>query len=309
MDEFQLILGDAKVELDRLLSDSIQCIVTSPPYYKCRKYQNANLDPELDTNPSNSTDLGQEDTPTGYIRDLCDVFDRAKRPLKQNGLLWVVIGDSKAKKDHNDIGCHKGEFIGIPWLFSFEMRRRGWRIQQECIWAKNNPVPTSSTRMLTPSHETVFMFSQNDMYKFDPRKIVVKSKSTQSGTLMPPIGGLKLAGGVNSSYSGNRPISSGTARRRDVFHIPTSKLPEAHFAPYPEDLIEPLIIASTEPNDIVCDMFCGSGTTGIVAQRNHLQFIGIEYNSEYFDLSLKRITQSSEHSQEKLIKLTMKIVS
>ena len=298
-EDVRLFLGDAKTRLAELTPNSIQCFVTSPPYYRCRNYPN-------------SSQLGQEESPSEYIRNLCAVFDQAKNPLKDDGLLWVVIGDSKAKKNYNDIGCSKGEFFGIPWLFAFEMRRRGWRIQQENIWAKKNPIPTSSNRMLTPSHESVFMFSQSDDYRFDPRKVVVESKSTVAGSSMPPIGGLKLGGGDNSSYSGNRPSATGMARRRDVFFLATSKLPEAHFAPYPGDLIEPLIIASTEPGDVVGDMFCGSGTTGIISKKNSRRFVGIEYSPDYLKLSTERITGSDIGTQNvsgETRQLVIKVVS
>ena len=288
--DVELIQGDAKDELIKLPENSVQCFVTSPPYYKCRIYPH-------------SSGLGQEKTPSEYISNLCDIFDRAKISLRENGLLWVIIGDSKAGNPHDDIFCKKGEFIGIPWLFALEMRKRGWRIQQEAIWAKKNPIPTSSMKMLTPSHETIFMFSLSDAYLFDPTAILVDSK-TEQGSKMPAIGGSKLGGGTNSSYSGNCPVSTGQARRRDVFFIATSKLPEAHFAPFPADLIEPLIIASTRENDYVGDMFCGSGTTGIVARNVNRKFVGIDYSSEYIVMSERRIQHSINITQSSLENLS-----
>lgn len=285
----RIICGDSVEVAKTIDKNSIQCIITSPPYFQCRTYEEEKE--EGDAQKKRERELGQEDTPDVYLKNLCDVFDAFIPCLKPDACVWVNIGDSISKKKHASVSVKKGEQMMIPSLFALEMRKRGWYIQQDVIWAKTNPIPSSTPKRCTPSHEYIFLFSRGKDYKFDANAIKVPAKTAEkfAGKAQPPIGGKKMAGGDNGSYSGNTPEGDGLARKRDVWFETTSRLKEAHFAPFPETIVEPCIAASTTQDDIVLDPFCGSGTTGIVAQRLGRQFVGIEIVEKYVEMSQKRI--------------------
>ena len=288
----KVIQGDALEVAKSLEKESIQSIITSPPYFQCRTY-NKEKKQELGQDKLElgkvKLELGQEKTPEEFLKNLCDIFDALKPALKEEGCLWVNIGDSIAKKNFGDI--KSGEQMMIPALFALEMRKRKWYIQQDVIWAKTNPMPSSTPKRCTPSHEYIFLFSKNKNYKFDPNAIKVPAKTGDKykKKSYAPIGGLKKSGNDNSSYSGNKPLGDGMARKRDVWFETTSKLKESHFAPFPESIVEPCILASTDKGDTVLDPFCGSGTTGMVSKKNERNFIGIEVIDKYVEMANKRI--------------------
>lgn len=181
----------------------------------------------------------------------------------------------------------------IPSIFALRCRKEGWYVQQDVIWAKTNPMPSSTPKRCTPSHEYIFMLTKTEDYKFHPERIVTPAKSDLSkATTKPKFGGVKQAGGDNATYSGKEYVYTGTARKRDVWFETTSKNAEAHFAPFPRTIVEPCILASSNEGDTVLDPFSGSGTTGVVSADLKRNFIGIELYENYVQMANKKIKKT-----------------
>ena len=306
---------DALKTLKTLPDESINCCVTSPPYYGLRDY---GVDGQL----------GIEKTPELYISNLADVFDEVKRVLRCDGTLWLNIGDSyagsgKGAWDNKSVhrketyrpstddanikmsktwdGIKPKDLIGIPWMLAFELRRRGWYLRQDIIWAKPNPMPESVKDRCTKSHEYIFLFSKSKKYYFDAEAIsepvaesTVKRLGQTNGNMKavaPRYGGKKYTQYPENFYrtkSGNAYDFRPFRNKRDVWTVSTKPFKEAHFATYPPDLIEPCILAGCPENGVVLDPFFGSGTTGFVAKNNNRHYIGIDLNESYCSIAMER---------------------
>lgn len=279
----KILEGPCIANLASLDSESIQCVVTSPPYFQCRTYGD------------HTQEIGRESSPDDYIASLMQVLGEIRRVLKDDGVVWVNIGDVFAKKNYPETAMHpkirKGEAMLLPYMFAMEARRGGgWYVQQDVIWAKRNPIPSSTPKRCTPSHEHIWMLTKSDTYAFDPEPIMTECK-TPGYDKKPygPMGGVKRAGGDNAVYSGNRPLGTGKARKRDVWFETTSKCPEAHFAPFPESIVEPCILATTREGDTVLDPFSGTGTTGVVSKKLKRDCVCIELYPTYVAIMKKRL--------------------
>jgi len=295
---------DARKALKQLPNNSIDCIVTSPPYYQLRDY-------------GTNGQIGQENTPSEYIKNLVLVFEECHRVLKDNGTLWVNIGDSyagsgkgqwgsgendpKKKKTYGqklniqkpqDIGLKPKDLIGIPWRLAFALQDFGWYLIQDIIWHKPNPLPESVTDRCTKSHEYVFLLSKNQKYYYD-------HESIKEDTVYP-IGTRteKKRGDFKGKYHAHEDFKhiSDSFRairdkrnKRDVWTVSTKAYRGAHFATFPEELIEPCILSGCRKGGVVLDPFFGSGTTGVVAKKYGRNFIGIELNSDYVNIANKRL--------------------
>jgi len=251
-------------------------VVTSPPYFQCRSYGD------------DTDELGREGTLKEYVENVCLVLDKIQRVLKKDGVLWLNIGDCFAKKNYKENDMHplikKGEVMMIPFILAMQSRRRGWYVQQDVIWAKKNPMPSSTPKRCTPSHEHILMLTKNQSYKFDPVPIMTECKTPgYINKEYGPMGGVKKSGGDNAVYSGNRPKGTGMARKRDVWFETTSKCPLAHFAPFPASIVEPCILSTTSPGDTVLDPFSGTGTVAMVSLKHKRSVICIELYSKYVD--------------------------
>lgn len=295
-----ILNGDCLEMLKTLPENSIDCCVTSPPYYALRDY---GVDGQI----------GLEGTPEKYIERLTEVFMEVYRVLKPEGTLWLNIGDSywgggwrnaefnehsgdiqKGSKGtycgdtmpacKGKVGVYKPkDLIGIPWMLAFSLRNAGWYLRQDIIWHKPNPMPESVTDRCTKSHEYIFLLSKSQKYYFDYESIQEKAKypfdnrgergDSRRGTQM-------------NSMSGQ----TGEIRnKRDVWTVNTKPCKEAHFATYPEELVAPCILAGCPKDGIVLDPFMGSGTTAIVARCLERNYIGIELNPEYVHMAERRI--------------------
>ena len=314
----QLLCGDCLDVLKTLPDCSVQCVVTSPPYFGLRSYGMG----------IENGEMGCEPTPDEYIAKLVAVFHEFRRVLRDDGTLWVVIGDSyiggkgqsgsqgptlqEARHDNGaslnrgyqtlgehgvtkptddrkvlrQYGIKPKDMLGIPWMLAFALRADGWYLRQEIIWAKRNCMPESVKDRCTKSHESVFLLSKSPTYYFDNEAIKEPSKQPED----------------NRGGRGNRkrfptdkiagirgPGVYPMANKRDVWFIATHPYPEAHFATYPPALVEPCILAGSRPGDTVLDPFNGAGTTGLVAVKNGRNYIGIELNPEYVEMSRRRI--------------------
>lgn len=306
--------GDCREILKTIEPGTINCCITSPPYYGLRDY---GVDRQI----------GLEETPEQYIDQLAGVFDEIKRVLRDDGTLWLNIGDSyagsgkgganypdnamKYKQGSNTGSISLGitrpyssedikpkDMIGIPWMLAFELRRRGWYLRQDIIWAKPNPMPESVTDRCTKSHEYIFLLSKSPHYYYDAEKIAepVAGSTTQklahNMENKPRYGGKKYTEYPESFFrtkSGNIYEYRPKRNKRDVWFVSTKSYKGAHFATFPEDLIEPCVLAGCPPAGKVIDPFAGTSTTGVVCERYGRQFVGIEINKEYCALGAERL--------------------
>ena len=309
-----IINGNSLEVLKSLPDNSIDCCVTSPPYYALRDY-------------GCDGQIGLEETPEKYIERLCDVFSEVRRVLTPEGTLWLNIADSywgggwrNAQFNEHSGDIQKGskgtycglslpackgkvgeykpkDLIGIPWMLAFTLRSQGWYLRQDIIWQKPNPMPESVTDRCTKSHEYIFLLSKSQKYYFDYESIMEpcadqERNNFQSGS---------RANGINKDRNDNdlgersktwkpKTIDNQKVRnKRDVWEVNTKPCKEAHFATYPFELIKPCILAGCPENGIVLDPFMGSGTTAIVARSLNRNYLGVELNPEYIKIAHKRL--------------------
>jgi site-specific DNA-methyltransferase (adenine-specific) len=293
--------GDALSVLQTFQEQSIDMCVTSPPYWGLRDY---GVDGQL----------GLEPTFNEYIDKLCTIFDEVKRVLKDTGTCWVYIGDSyngsgKAGKKGSDYQKRHTEFgkpstepsrfgmptndktipkkslIGIPFRFAIEMLNRGWLLRNTIIWHKPNCMPSSAKDRFTVDFEYLFFFSKNKKYYFEQQTEPVKKVDT-TRTSLNGLGNGELAGNLRFGSNGKQ------RNMRTVWNISTKTYKGAHFAVFPEELIETPIKAGCPKEGIVLDPFMGSGTTASVAKRLNRNYVGIELNPEYLPLIQGRVDNS-----------------
>jgi len=330
--QVQLLHGDAHEQLRTLEAESVQCVVTSPPYFGLRDY-------------------GVEGSPEEFIDSLVSVFSEVRRVLRADGTLWVNIGDTYAtrggpgwqgkngqRSDRRFTGtrntvamrehsrtAHDGfkpkDMLGIPWMLAFALRADGWWLRQDIIWAKPNPTPEAVTDRCTKAHEYLFLLTRSERYFYDNKAIQEpvahpedntpedharafsalrtsspegRQKGYQSGNKERKFRGDH--GGVSTDLQRSHQgfgvpwEYSGQGRnKRSVWSIPTSPFPEAHFATFPPALVEPCILAGSKPGDLVLDPFVGSGTTAMVARDLGRRAVGIDLNTEYLDIAIRRV--------------------
>jgi len=310
--------GDNRDLLPTLPEKSVHCCVTSPPYFGLRDY-------------GNDAQIGLEKTPDEYVAELVKVFREVRRVLRDDGTLWLNLGDSYAGSWGNYGGQNRGkgesqrpivkgsqlnqkayegkekwkpstankiegikpkDLIGIPWMVAFALRADGWYLRQDVIWHKPNPMPESVTDRCTKAHEYVFLLSKSARYYFD-------SKAIQEPETMKPQRRLTPRKANPNAKVHGMPIyrqteggtGGGMRNRRSVWSIPTRGYKGAHFATFPESLITPCVLAGSPADGVVLDPFTGSGTSLKVAQLQGRSAIGIELNSEYCNLAIQRLRQ------------------
>lgn len=272
-----ILTGDCREILPLQEDNSIDCVVTSPPYYGLRNY-------EVDGQ------IGMEETPDAYVSQMVKVFHEVKRVLRDDGTLWLNIGDSYARG--GTPGCKPKDMIGIPWRVAFALQSDGWYLRQDIIWSKPNVMPESVTDRCTKSHEYIFLLSKSPKYYFDSASIaepcITNDKSSPRGSA-GVIGSQNSGRRGDTKYSGKVYPTNYTRNKRDVWVIPTQPFSGAHFATYPEELVRTCILAGCHVGGTVLDPFSGSGTTGKVSFDLSRQYIGIELNPEYATASEKRI--------------------
>jgi len=305
----RVIVGDNRETLRRLPEKSVQTVVTSPPYWGLRDY-------------GESDQIGLESTPSEFVEQLCLVFDEVCRVLKDDGTLWLNMGDSyaamrdsKAAPDTlrtgegtkvsqaanrnpenlRAAGLKHKDLAGIPWRVAFALQARGWYLRSDIIWHKPNPMPESVTDRPTKSHEYIFLLTKSPRYYYDHEAIREPVKETNSGqlngvrdrTASGPLGGENQNNMETRKYDEIK-----GANKRTVWTVNTKPYAGAHFATYPPELIGPCILAGSAEGDTVLDPFSGSGTTGEVALKAGRNYIGLELNPDYAALSEKRLTDA-----------------
>jgi len=276
--QFMILIGDAKEKLKELETESIQSVITSPPYWGLRDY-------------GNDEQIGQEETPDKYIDNMVEVFNNVLRVLKKDGTLWLNIGDSYSSIRNEKIGVKKKDLVGIPWMLAFALRKNGWYLRQDIIWAKPNPMPESVRDRCTKSHEYIFMLTKSEKYYYDYNAIREPRTSVGSNH---QFGGKKYNDPTNPIYGSIQSVyeSDGKRNKRDVWNITTQPFKDAHFAVMPERLVEPCILAGSKADDLILDPFAGSGTVGVVAKKHNRNFIGIELNPDYAKIANDRINET-----------------
>lgn len=305
----RLLLGDALEQLRTLPSESVHTCVTSPPYYNLRDYGIAGQ-------------IGNETSVEEYLQKLVRVFREVRRVLREDGTLWVNMGDSYATRSgkqpptntrnsygHTEKRTPQGykykDLIGVPWQLAFALREDGWYLRQNIVWYKTNAMPESVKDRCTKSHEYIFLLSKSERYYFNAAAIREPVTSIK-GNARTFRGGGTYVGGQSYSNSacverkshGNCENQAGYRNKRDVWPVSTTGFRGAHFAVFPEKLIEPCVVAGCPESGIVLDPFMGSGTTGVVAKRLGREFIGIDLNSEYVEISANRIKMEGTNYAE-----------
>jgi DNA modification methylase len=278
----QVLCGDGRERLLDLPDATIDCVVTSPPYFRQRNYE------------GEESQIGQEETPGQYVERLVAVFSQARRVLKDSGSLWLVIGDKYVN----------GEQLGMPWRLALALIDDGWFLRSDIIWHKPNAMPSSVKTRPTTDHEYVFFFTKSKKYFYDADAIrephvtfTEKSQMRGGRSHFGKRNGTPEAGkngGDNNLHDGrwDQAFHPKGRNKRTVWSIPLSKFREAHFAVFPESRVENCIRAGCPENGIVLDPFLGSGTTALVATRLGRKAIGIDCVEEYCEIARRRIDAS-----------------
>jgi len=308
-----ILTGDCIESMRGLADGSVNCCVTSPPYFGLRDY---GVDGQI----------GLEETPDAYVAKMTSVFREVKRVLRDDGTLWLNIGDSyagyhgnknaaydaapsnkggyfenqrKTLVNHN--GIKNKDLIGIPWMLAFALRADGWYLRQDIIWHKPNPMPESVRDRCTKAHEYLFLLSKAPTYYFDHAAMqepaIYGPKGSEFHTGKTGEHQLGRASKKRGDFAGKTNDMPGreafraireTRNRRDVWTVATQPYKGAHFATFPPKLIEPCILAGCPVGGTVLDPFGGSGTTGMVANQHGRNAILCELNPAYVELAKKR---------------------
>lgn len=326
----------------KLLEDrSVKVVVTSPPYFRLRRYGDSN------------DELGTEPTPEEFIENLCKVFDEIKPKLADDGTMWVNLGDTYAgdvsegvkkfgsadfqaerpgrqnvaqpgRKLTGDL--KRKDMTGIPWMFAFAMRKRGWYLRQEIIWSKPNPMPESCTDRCTKSHEHIFLLSKNEEYYFDHEaireqadssnveKLKKKRKKTKDVSFMEfSDGEIKIKDDIlieeenkkNKEIQDKSWTPDGFRNKRSVWDVNTSGgeigPDNEHVATYPKGLVIPCVLAGSKPGELIMDPFNGSGTTGVVALEHDRNYVGFELYQSFERIYTKRLNEAKSLADQNLL--------
>ena len=301
----EILHGDALEKIKLLKDKSVDCIVTSPPYWRLRDYEN-------------EKQLGLEETPEEFINTLCDFFDNCWKVLKNTGTLFVNLGDSYSNSNIISTigrrGFYKGDkpdkilkkekciarkksLVGIPAMFMLEMIKRGWILRNKIIYQKSNVMPESVTDRFSNDYEELFFFVKNEKYYFKKQyePYAEKTLNAFKNGIIPA--GKKKMLGAGESRTGmrevNKPWKAAYNEKgrnmRTVWKIGTVGIKESHFSTFPEELVKRCILAGCPESGIVLDPFLGSGTTLKVAKKLNRSGIGIELNERFIEIAKKRI--------------------
>jgi site-specific DNA-methyltransferase (adenine-specific) len=280
----KIIVGDSFTLAKKLPSESVQCLVTSPPYFGHRDYAEESY---------KNLELGREKNHLVYVEKLISLFTELKRALRPDGTLWLNLGDT----------YRDGQLLGIPWRVALGLQDSGWFLRSEIIWHKPNAMPSSVTNRPTTSHEHIFLLAKNKDYFYNADAI-----REPHVTFTPES---KMKGGRNhlgkrdgtpeqGKNKGNPNLHNGRwdqafhplgRNKRTVWNIPLGKFRGAHFAVFPESLVECCILAGTKKSDIVFDPFMGAGTTAVVAKRLERNFLGFELVPHYAEMAMNRVKE------------------
>lgn len=304
--------GEALKTLQEMPDESVNCVVTSPPYWGLRDY---NVDGQI----------GVEHSPEEFISRLVNIFTEVRRVLRGDGTCWVNMGDSYfgATSEHKDkgsfginsviskktqsgvptsgrgnraagmkaAGIKPKDLVGIPWMLAFALRADGWYLRQDIIWSKPSCMPESVTDRCTKSHEYIFLLTKSAKYVYNAEAIAEPTltrdnlnRDRDSTRLNNTPGRTKMGGLKTNDYE--------FKNKRSVWTIATKPYHEAHFATFPTELVKPCILAGCPAGGVVLDPFGGAMTTMLVARDLNCKGIAIELNAEYIEIGKRRISQN-----------------
>lgn len=276
---FQVICSDVREGLSRLNDSSVDTVVTSPPYYGQRDYES-------------DIQIGHEKTVEGYVDTLIEIFGAVRRVLRPEGTLWLNLGDKYLN----------GQLQGLPWRVALALQADGWVLRSDIIWHKPNAMPSAVKNRPTTDHEYIFLLTRSTKdYYYDADAIREPHVTFTNQSRMK--GGRKHLGKRGGTPEtgknrGNPNLHDGRwdqafhpkgRNKRTVWSMPLSKYRDAHFAVFPESLVEHCVKAGSPPKGVVLDPFCGSGTTGLVSLRIERDFIGIDCSQRYCDMASERL--------------------
>jgi DNA modification methylase len=275
----QILHGDALSVLEGWPANLVDCIITSPPYWQQRDYRGV------------SQQVGREATAEAYVERLTAIFGECRRVMKSTGTLWIVIGDK-----YDD-----GAQLGLPWRVALSLINEGWILRSDCIWHKPNAMPSSAKSRPTTDHEYIFFFTKSKNYHYDADAIREPHVTFSENSRMK--GGRRHFGVRNGTpeagkNGGSTNLHNGRwdqafhplgRNKRTVWTIPLSKFREAHFAVFPESLVETCIRAGSPAGGLVLDPFVGSGTVPLVARRLGRDYLGIDCVADYCRMARKRL--------------------
>lgn len=267
MNDLQILMGDSLAILPTMAADSIQCCVTSPPYWGLRDYEHP-------------AQIGAEPSPELYVDNLVKLFREVRRVLRKDGTIWLNVGDGYARnggtgnhgpnavvgntkkliqkrncKVPDCWGLKDRDLIGLPWRVAFALQADGWILRSKITWVKKNPMPESVKNRPTSATEEVFMFAKSPSYFYDPN-------------------GVREESGANL---------------RNYWVLSPDSSRSGHPATFPRELARRCILLGSRENDTILDPFSGSGTTGIAANELNRNAVLIELNPTYFETSKIRM--------------------
>jgi DNA modification methylase len=325
-----MLVGDVRGHLTALSAGSVHCVVTSPPYFGLRDY-------------GVEGQIGLEATPEAYVAEMVAVFREVRRVLRDDGTLWLNLGDSyaaqragthmpastlaggvsgrggakifrgmgnenssPAHRDAAKIGLKHKDLIGIPWRVAFALQADGWYLRQDIIWHKPNPMPESVRDRCTKAHEYIFLLSKSPKHFFDSVAVQEPASSNPVSTARRGradsssvcSNGIKGSAFGQSGRGMNATYKTETRDRRSVWSVTTRPFKEAHFATFPETLIDPCVRAGCPVAGTVLDPFMGSGTTAVVAEAAGRNSVGIELNPDYATIAAARVQAEVVRHQE-----------
>ncbi len=297
--QHRILVGDC-IEMMRTLPDqSVHTCITSPPYFGLRDY---GVDGQI----------GLEASPREFIDSLVAVFREVRRVLRDDGTLWVNLGDSYASGGRGGGGRYMAErgdgawqgkgdaagwrsapagwkhkdLLGLPWRLAIALQDEGWYLRQDIIWHKPNPMPESIKDRCTKAHEYLFLLSKSPRYYFDQEAIREQATKGFSGS---EFNSGKTAEHQLGRSSDRDRVDDGMRNKRSVWTVATASFKGAHFATFPPDLIRPCVLAGSPRGGVVLDPFGGAGTTALVAMQEGRQSVICELNAEYATLARQRL--------------------
>jgi site-specific DNA-methyltransferase (adenine-specific) len=278
-----VLVGDSWTVTRSLPSSYVQCIVTSPPYFGHREYS--------DNEELVQMEFGREEDLSAYVRKLVFLFEELHRVLRDDGTLWLNLGDTYRKE----------QLLGIPWRVALGLQDAGWILRSEIIWNKPNAMPSSVKNRPTTAHEHIFLFAKSNNYFYNADAVREPHVTFTPDSRMR--GGRNHFGKRNSTPENGKNKDNPNLHnsrwdqafhplgrnKRTVWDIPLGKFRDTHFAVFPEVLVRNCILAGTSENDLVLDPFIGSGTTAYVAKKLGRHFLGIELVPRYAEMTMRRV--------------------
>jgi len=275
-----IICGDAR-KLP-LRDETVQCVVTSPPYFQLRDYQ------------CGERQIGLEATPEAYIADLVEVFREVRRVLRPSGVLWLILGDCYWGTNSSQRTLHhptlkSKDMIGIPWRIALALQADGWYLRADVIWAKPNPMPEPVRDRPTRSHEYVFLLSKSRRYFYDAGAIAEPAVSDHpsANRFRRPHDRTRANRGNNTFWT----AVGGKRNCRDVWHLRSEPTTEANYATFPAELARRCVLGGSRRGDLVLDPFAGAGTIGKVCEEVARRWIGVDLQAEYGGIARRRTAQ------------------